>query len=227
MDEERYDRTIDESPSDIGRDPRLFILAGLLGSIIALLGTITSTYLAFVLPIGSMPFAGLIVVISSIMSLARPIGAFLVILGIYGLSIQYGSSTLILVAILEAVLLILSEAANTYFIAIEPLETLVLVSLGFFAFSAVVSIIFGITLLRLRYRAPQPTVFTAYGLIGVIWPVSYFLISIFYVLQAFILSQAIALITGILAIILFLKEHQRGPIVLDDIDWVQSSQVWE
>jgi hypothetical protein len=108
-----------------------------------------------------------------------------------------------------------------------PLETLALFSLGFFALNAAVSAIFGITLLRLRHRAPQPTVFAAYGLIEIIWPVSSFLIALFYIVQAFIFSQAIALITGILAIILFLNEHRRGPIVQDDSDWVQPSQVWE
>ncbi len=225
MGEERYYQTIDDSLSDTGRNPRLFILAGLLGSIIGLFGTISS--LIFVRPIGPMPFTELVVVISSIMILARTTAAVLVILGVYGLSIQYRSSILVLVAILEGVLLILDEAANTYFIAMMPLETLVLFSLGFFALSAAVSIIFGITLLRLRYRAPQPTVFTAYGLIEAIWPVSYFLIALFAILQAFILAQAIGLIAGILAIILFLNEHQRGPIVLVDTDWVQSSQVWE
>jgi hypothetical protein len=162
------------------------------------------------------------------MGLIRTLSVILLILGVYGLSIQYKASVLILVAALDAVVLIMIEIGDAYLAATGDFATRVAIGLGTVAVGSIASIIFGITILGLRGRSSQPGVFTVFGLIEIMWPLVYFLVSITYVSLMYYVSQAFAILIGSLLIVLYWNEHRSEPIVYDDTsDYSQSSQLWD
>jgi len=193
-----------------------------------LFGAITSTAFTFAtLPIGPQPDMGFIMVLAVIAGLISTIGSFLFVLGIYGLSIQYNATILSVVALLEAAVLILNESAYIFFIPSSDFIAMMSFTLAIFVASTIISVIFGITLLRIRERAAQPEVFLTYGLVEVFWPLAYFMLALFSVGLLYPISQATSILLAVLGAVLFLSEYRRGPIIEDGSDWVQPSQVWE
>jgi hypothetical protein len=216
-------------PGVLGSNSRIFILAGLVGGILGLVSTLSSTFITFAMwPMGPMPYSAVIAVVAGAFGMIKTLSVILLIMGVYGLSVQYKAPVLILVAALDAVVLILNEIVRGYFAASGDIEAMVIVGLGAFIVGSIGSIIFGITVLGLRDRSPQPGVFTVFGFIEIMWPITYFLVTITYVSLAYFMSQAIAILIGVILVVLYWNEHQKGPMFHGyTSDYDQSSQIWE
>ncbi|TFG06377.1 hypothetical protein EU522_01670 [Candidatus Thorarchaeota archaeon] len=218
-----YYQSEGEATLEIGRDPRGFFLAGLAGSLIGLFATTIGT----VIILGPRPLSEFNIMTLSVIGLVGTVGYFLFVLGIYGLSIEYNATILSLVAIVEMGLFILAESVNRFLSPILDVNTLTALSFVLFAADLITSVVFGIALLRLRERVPQPVVFLGYGLIEVFWPLVYFLLASFAADVLYLFSPTTSLILDILGTILFLNEYRRYPVVVDGSDWVHHSQAWE
>ncbi|MHA2302291.1 MAG: hypothetical protein ACXACD_15195 [Candidatus Thorarchaeota archaeon] len=212
------------------KNPGIFILAGLLGGIIGLVGTLASTFIAFaILSLGPLPYIEVIALVSGTLGMTSTLAVILLILGVYGLSVKYKAPILIMVGALDGVVLILNETVRAYFASIGDISSLAMVGLGTFVVGGLASMIFGAMLLRLRDRSQQPSVFAALGLVELMWPVVYFLMALVYVGLSYYLSQGIAIIVGVLLVVMYYNED-RSPTILSDThtsDWTQPSGVWE
>lgn len=155
MENDSYYQSGEEATLEIGRDPVGFILAGLAGSLIGLFVTIIETFIIF----GPRPLSEFNIVTLAVISLVGTAGSFLFVLGIYGLSIEYNATILSLVAIVETGLLILTQSMNRFLSPILDVNTLMALMSVLFAADVIMSVVFGIVLLRLRERAPQPVFF--------------------------------------------------------------------
>jgi hypothetical protein len=207
---------------DLSRHTRIFILAGFLGGILGLARSIGSVLIFLaILPVGPIPI--------SILNIIRRFAVILLIMGVIGLSIEYKASPLILVAVLDAVVLILNEIYIAYIVTTGTVEMLMALSLSSFIVGRTSSIIFGIILLRLRDRSSQSSVFTIYGLIEVMWPLVRFPVAIALPSVSDVIHHAAALVIGILSVMLYYNELRKGPVIIHDDapDWSQSPEVWE
>jgi hypothetical protein len=213
----------------VGDNARIFILAGLLGAILGLISTLSLTYLTLAIwPIGQMPYTPFTALLTGTLGMIRTFSVILLIMGVYGLSVQYKAPILILVVALDAVVLILNEIVDIYLAATGDTAALVILGLGTFFVGSIASIIFGITIFGLRDRSSQPEVFTVFGLIEIMWPFVYFFVTITYVSLAYFMSQGIAILIGVLLVVLYWNEHRSGPLFFEDeSDSKHSSQVWE
>jgi hypothetical protein len=223
MAEYHYDHQSSSQQLDrLSRHTRLFILAGFLGAVLGLARSIGSVLIFLtILPVGPIPI--------SILNIIRRFAVILLIMGVIGLSIEYKASPLILVAVLDAVVLILNEIYIAYVVTTGTVEMLMALSLSSFIVGSAASIIFGIMLLRLRDRSSQSRIFTIYGLIEVIWPPVYFLVAIAVPSLSYVISQTTALLIGILSVVLYYNELRKGPVIVHDDapEWSQSSEVWD
>ncbi|MHA2003760.1 MAG: hypothetical protein ACXABV_16160 [Candidatus Thorarchaeota archaeon] len=224
------DKSRNEQLVSFARNAKTFILAGLLGAILALVGSLVSTFITLAIwPIGPLPYTPLIALISGTFSNIRTFAVLLLILGIYGLSVQYDTPLLLFVAGLDGVVLALIEISELYMVATGDFAGLAALGLGTFIVGSAASIIFGIMLLRLRDRSPQPDVFTVYGLVEVMWPFVYLSVTLIYVSLAYIMSQSAAILIGILSVILYSSELRKGTTSSHDdaSDWSQPPDIWE